>query len=107
MIKDRGFNFIGLFEGLPYGGCTEHFEDYSRDNCVIDRPTVLAYLESLEGAYTSEPTYDLFTHERFLAGLCYDSDFVVTTDFIRYYKQGRVDIPKEYEDYLINEKHIA
>ena len=68
---------------------------------------LLAHLESLDGAYTSEPTYDLFTGEKFLAGLCDDGDFTFTTDFIRYYKQGIVDIPKEYEDYLIEELHIA
>ncbi len=107
MKKIQGINFIGLFEGLPYGDCTEHFEDYTRDDCAIDRKTVLAHLESLEGAYTSAPTYDLFTHEPFLAGLCDDDNFVITTDFIRYYKQGRVEIPKEYESYLINNKHIA
>lgn len=107
MIKEKGMNFIGLFEGLPYGGCTEHIEDYKRDDCSIKRELVLAHLESLEGAYTSEPTYDLFTNEQFLAGLCDDSSFVITTDFIHYYRQGRVEIPKEYEDYLIENRLIA
>lgn len=107
MITEYGRNFIGLFEGLPYGKCFEHIEDYKRKDTVIDRSVVLKHLEALEVAITSEPTYDLFTGEKFLAGLCNDGEFTITTDFIRYYKQSKVDIPKEYEDYLLNEMELA
>lgn len=102
MIKINGKNFIGLFEGLPYGKCTEHIEDYSRKDCKISRSSVLNRLNTIHRAYTSAPTKDLFTGESFLAGICSDGDFNFTTDFIRYYEQGKVEIPKEYEDYLIN-----
>lgn len=106
MIKMYDRTFIGLLEGLPYGNCTEHFDDYRRDNCILDRDTVLSHFNTLKGAYTSAPTYDLFSGERFLAGLYIDGDFSITTDFVRYYGQGKVDIPKEYEDYLINIAHV-
>ena len=107
MIKIGGNNFIGLFEGLPYGDCTERIDDYKRNDCKIDRVKVLARLESLDAALTSEPTYDLFTGEQFMAGLCDDGSYIFTTDFIRYYKQGIVDIPREYEEYLITKKLVA
>ena len=105
MITEYGRKFIGLFEGSPYGGCEEHIEDYIRDDTRIKRSMVLDHLNSIysKGFFTSAPTYDVETGERFLAGLCEDGEYTVTTDFIRYYKQGKVDIPKEYEDYLIKQ----
>ena len=32
---------------------------------------------------------------------------ILTADFIRYYNQGKVDIPEKYEDYLMNVAHIG
>ncbi len=107
MINMYGRTFIGMLEGLPYGDCTEHFDDYKRDNCILERSTVISHFNSLERAYTSEPTYDLFSGERFLAGLYFDGNYTITADFIRYYNQGKVDIPEEYEDYLMNVAHIG
>ncbi len=101
MITYNGFKRIGYFKGLPYGNCTERIEDYKRNDCKLDRKRVLSHLESIDPAITSEPTYDLFTGERFLAGLRQDGNYIITNDFVRYYKQGIVDIPKEYEEYLI------
>ena len=106
MFLEEGRYFIGFFKGLPYGNCNEQFDDYKRDNCVLERSIVLSHLESLNVAYTSEPTYDFFTGERILAGLCDDGKYTFTTDFIWYYRQCKVDIPKEYEDYLIDEIHV-
>ena len=106
MIKVNGYNLIGFFEGLPYGMCSEHIEDYKRDGLLLERSSVLSRFDTLVGAFTSEPTYDLFTGEEFLAGLYDDGNYKITTDFIRYYKQGIVDIPEEYEEYLINELNL-
>lgn len=107
MIRMHGRSFIGMLEGLPYGDCTEHFSDYKRENCILNRSVVISHFKSLKGAYTSAPTYDLFSGERFLAGLYFDGNFTITTDFVRYYDQGKVDIPEEYEEYLINEAHLS
>ena len=101
MIEIKGKKFIGLLKGLPYGDYNETVSDYKRNDTILERDVVLKRLESLDGAYTSEPTYDINTGEQFLAGICDDGEYRITTDFIRYYKQGIVDIPKEYEDYLI------
>ena len=79
MITINGRKYIGLFKGLPYGDYNESIEDYKRDNCLIDRKLIINRFKSLTGAYTSEPTYDIFTGEQFPAGLCADGDFIFTT----------------------------
>ena len=107
MIVKNGKNFIGLFEGLPYGMCTERIEDYVRKDCKLSRSSVLDHFKTIHRAYTSAPTNDLFTGESFLAGICDDGNFYFTTDFIRYYEQGKVEIPKEYENYLINKIQLS
>ena len=106
MITRNGFKCFGFFKGLPYGECNESMDDYSRADCVLNRDVVNHHFDELSAAYTSEPTYDLFTGELVLGGLYDDGNFLFTTDFVRYYRQGKVDIPKEYEQYLIDELHI-
>ncbi|MBR3170603.1 MAG: hypothetical protein IKF22_05020 [Lachnospiraceae bacterium] len=107
MIRRDGYSCFGFFKGLPYGNCIESFDDYSRTDCILSRDIVNHHFDSLNAAYTSAPTSDLFTGEPFLGGLYDDGDFLFTIDFVRYFKQGKVDIPKEYEDYMINELQIS
>ena len=76
-------------------------DDYRRTDCLLSRAAVIGHFESLDAAYTSAPTKDINTGEIFPAGLYDDGEFLFTTDFVRYYMQGKVDIPREYEEYLI------
>ena len=96
-----GRKYFGLFKGTPYGSFDETIDDYKRQNSVIDRNKVIDHFSHLNFAATSAPTYDINSGEFFPAGLYDDGPFSFTTDFVRYYNQGIVDIPEEYEDFLL------
>lgn len=107
MKKFGKYSAFGFFEGLPYGNCDEDITQYKRSSVNIEPEIVLRHIESLDPAFTSEPTFDLFSGEEFQAGLYDDGLFVFPTDFVRYFRQGKVDIPEEYENYLLKELEIA
>lgn len=106
MKEGHGFLWFGLFEGAPYGDCTEKVEDYEKLINQISKAKVLKHIDSLSPSLTSAPTYDVFTGERFGAGLYNDGKFLFTTDFVRYYRDRDIGIPIEYEEYLINNKIV-
>ena len=101
-----GYKYFGLFEGLPYGDCDEKYDDYRAFNNTVSKESVVKRIESLSLGITSEPTYDLFTGERFYAGFYVDGDYVFTTDFARYYKERDIGLPPKYERYLIDNNFV-
>lgn len=106
MKTRNGFRWVGLFAGAPYGDCDETIDDYRKIHNTVEKSSILNRLETLSPARTSAPTYDLFTGERFGAGLYQDGEFLLTTDFVRYYKNHDIGIPLEYEEYLVSNNLI-
>ena len=101
MIKAKGFNWFGYFNGMKYNNETEAFEDYLRLDNKVSKEAVIKHIETLEPALTSIPTFDIFTGEKLKhAGMYIDGEFLFPTDFLHYYKNYDIGIPNEYEDYL-------
>ena len=102
MIKSKGFNWFGYFDGMKYNNETEPFEDYLGLNNKVSKELVIKHIETLEPALTSMPTFDIFTGEKLEhAGMFIDGSFLFPTDFLHYYKKCDIGIPLEYEEYLI------
>lgn len=99
--------FFGLFEGLPYGEKSvfnESIADYQRDDIKYDRKKILEYLIGLPVALMCS-SEELFGENNFYSGIVDDGKFSFPTDFVRLFREGKVDLPVEYESYL-NEKGI-
>ena len=99
MRRGNGWIAFGLFKGSPY---SDEYDDIDEFNCYdkVPKDFVLARIQSLRLVLTSAPTYDYFTGEKFRAGLYDDPPFTFSTDFVRYYSQGKIGLPEEYADFL-------
>ena len=91
---------FGFFKGLPHTGSNENFSDYKKFNNSISKENVISHIRSLEAGLTSEPSIELFTGEKFRAGIYDDGDFVFPYEFLHYYANYDIGIPYEYENYL-------
>ena len=106
MIERNGYRGFGFFKGSPYGVAEESFLEYEKIHNNSSKRSILRHIGQLEPALTSAPTYDIFTGEKFQAGLFTDGDFVFTTDFAKYYREHDIGIPAEYERYLVENSLI-
>lgn len=98
----EGYKYFGYFTGMPYGKylCDETFKDYPVTETAEERRKILQYLDTLDPALTSEPTYDLVTGELLQGGMYEDMEYGYPTDFVEYYRRGLVGFPREYLESL-------
>ncbi len=100
MIIENGKLTFGFWEGTPYGEPTDEYEDFLSLKNEINKEKVIKHIESLGDWLSSEMCTDMFTGEKFNAGVYHDGDFTFPVDFLRYYKTRDIGIPYEYEAYL-------
>ena len=100
MKTENGRYFFGFWEGMPYKTVTDRYEDYVKFKNVISKAEVIRHIEALDNAVASAISTDIFTGEKFNAGLYDDGVFTFPVDFLRYYKSKDIGIPPEYEKYL-------
>lgn len=102
MIWKNRLCLFGFWDGMPYRSITDKYEDFEKFTNQIEKQKVIRHIEGLD--YGLSPTYsvDLFTGERFHAGIYEDGHFRFPIDFLRYYKSRNIGIPYEYEDYLMD-----
>ena len=100
MKRSNGLLMFGFWEGMPYGSRTDHYEDFMAYKNTIDKSCVIEHVESLDDALATVMSTDIFTGEKFRAGIYEDGVFVFPVDFLRYYKTRDIGIPYEYEAYL-------
>lgn len=93
---------FGLFEGMKYGKCEEKFDSYKEIKNQLNKADVLAYLKALPIAGIAPMSVeDIFTGEPLeQAGVIDDGEFRFPIDFIHYYEQYDIGIPKDYEEYI-------
>ena len=91
---------FGFWEGMPYGTPTDEYGDFEKFRNKIDREKVIRHIENLEYGLATAMSVDLFSGEKFRAGVYEDGEFVFPIDFLRYYKTRDIGIPYEYEAYL-------
>jgi len=85
---------------MPYGTPTDEYGDFVKYRNEIDREKVIEHIEKLEYGLATVMSVDLFTGDKFRAGVYEDGEFVFPVDFLRYYKTKNIGIPYEYEAYL-------
>ena len=100
MKTENGIHSFGFWAGMPYGITTDKYEDFEQFKNSIEKERVIKHIEALDDWIASEASEDLFTGERFNAGVYEDGDFTFPVDFLRYYKTKNIGIPYEYETYL-------
>lgn len=100
MKNENGRKLFGFWDGMPYGSITDSYEDFESFKNTINKEKVINHIESLDDWITSEMSSDIFTGEKFNAGIYDDGDFTFPVDFLRYYKGKNIGIPPEYEAYL-------
>lgn len=100
MTIENGKRSFGFWVGMPYGKATDKYEDFEAFSNTISKEKVIEHIESLDDWLASEMSKDIFTGEKFNAGIYEDGDFVFPVDFLRYYKSKKIGIPLEYEAYL-------
>ena len=100
MKYEYGRYGFGFWEGMPYGEPTDKYEDFLSFKNDIDKEKVIKHIESLDDWLASEMCTDMFTGEKFNAGVYDDGPFTFSVDFLRYYKTQDIGIPYEYEAYL-------
>lgn len=101
MTVENGKYFFGFWEGMPYGSRTDSYDDFKEFKNTIDKEIVIRHIEALDDWVSSAQSTDLFTGEKFNAGIYDDGDFTFPVDFLRYYKTYDIGIPPEYEAYLL------
>lgn len=85
---------------VPYGSRTNRYEDFLSYKNTIAKSRVIDRIENLEYGLATVMSTDLFTGERFRAGIYEDGEFVFPIDFLRCYRSRDIGIPYEYEAYL-------
>lgn len=100
MKIEDGRQLFGFWYGMPYGTITDKYEDFERFDNDIDKKKVVEHIESLDDWLASAMSVDMFTGERYNAGIYKDGSFTFPVDFLRYYKARNIGIPYEYEAYL-------
>ena len=102
MITRNGYSGFGYWEGMPYGICTDKFEDFKQFKNFIPKEKIIEHIKSLDPALCPMPQhYDIFTGEVITtAGQYEDGHFLFPLDFLRYYEKYDIGIQPEYEEYL-------
>lgn len=95
--------YFGFFKGMKYGKCNDDFEEYKRIENHLNKSSILNHIKNLPFAGVAPMSVeDIFTGEPLeQAGVIEDGDFTFPIDFLHYYENYNIGIPKEYE------KHIA
>lgn len=108
MIYHEDLMGFGWFKGMDDNDpeCIEDFDEYRTYKNKISKESVIKHFGELDLAACTTPAYDMFTGERITSGLYNDGKFVISADFLHYYKNYDIGIPYEYEDYLVNQLHI-
>ena len=103
MKCENGIYCFGFFDNELYGwDATDTIDEMGLYTNTIEKGKVIKHIETLPLALMCSlgKSKDVFTGEEFPAGFYDDGQFRFTTDFLRYYKQGKVGLPYEYEEYL-------
>lgn len=99
MKNTNGKHLFGFWDTV-YGEPTDKYEDFLSLKNSIDKEKVIQHIESLDDWLACAFATDMFTGEKFNAGIYKDGDFTFPVDFLRYYKTKDIGIPYEYEEYL-------
>lgn len=111
MTKEiNGIKIFGVWPGMDYNITIDTFEDfqgYFKLN-KIEKAVVADHIRNLDDALASGPVYDIFSGNKIANnhGMYEDGPFNFPIDFLYYYENYDIGIPQEYEDYLINVKHL-
>ncbi len=101
MWFDERIKLFGAWKNMPYAIVTKDtFEELSKIHNDIDKQKVIKHIESLDYFTFDATSSDMFTGEKFQAGVYEDGDFQFPLDFLHYYKNYDIGIPLEYEEYL-------
>ena len=100
MKESNGYYLFGFWEGMPYRSRTDRYEDFLTYKNTIDKSLIIGHIENLEYGLATVMSTDLFTGEKFRAGIYEDGNYRFPVDFLRYYQTRDIGIPYEYEAYL-------
>lgn len=106
MIRKNGWCLFGAIQGGAYKYGNDTKNSISEWTTILSIPDIIEHIKSLEIAYKSGlgGSLDVFTGEHYPAAIYRDGHFVLPADILRYLERGDIrGIPKEYEDYLINQ----
>lgn len=92
---------FGYWNGMPYGQVTDTFEEMRKYKNSINKDAVIKHIKSLDPLVACMASHDIFTGESITAGMYEDGPFCMPLDFLKYYEEYAIGIPKEYEEYLI------
>lgn len=100
MKKIGKYIAFGFFEGSPYDFVTDDIRIFERYKYTMPIDDIIKHIEELDPAVSSERGKDHYTGEVFQAMQYDDGIFLFLIEVLRYLRQGKIGIPKEYEDYI-------
>ncbi len=94
--------YFGFFDTNVYDDSNEKFDDFKNLENDLPKEEILKYIQNLPvGAISPMIVTDMFTGDRIeLVGLYIDDDFIFPLEFLYYYKNYDIGVPKEYENYI-------
>lgn len=93
---------FGFLDGMPYEDSTNTLDEMLSMKNDISKERILNHMRKQKVMYASCMSTDLFTGERFEAGVVIDGDFYYPIDMLRYIESGKFGIPLEYEKYIVS-----
>lgn len=110
MIAEKNCMLFGFLPDCVYDYASDSLQDMLSWQTSLRIGDVVAHIESLDAGYMSGlgESKDVFTGEYFPAAIYDDGPFVFPVDILRYLERGDIHgVPKEYEEYLINEHGLT
>lgn len=94
------YTLFGYFEGAPYDYVTDTLADFEHLQNDLPRQVIIDHIQDLTPAISSARGKDAYSGDVYQAAQYDDGHFVFPIDVLRYLKQGKIGVPKEYEEYI-------